>query len=388
MRRAFFFILAFLWGPLCWTVSSQTAASVAAPQQGSSTSYYVCNGDALQVVNGDPDRANYAVWQVWLYPNSVRVPRSGSGLAYARWGAIQGTSARAVMKQLAAYQQFERAYTNFFGANTWGRSTFSYSVGPIAVAEQGQKDDLYGLQGQKDDLYRLRWKIDLLNQRLEAVVAKLGSSLVNGERNEAPAWVQQYFEQVRNSTQDVARFYDKLSRLPGEQNYLGQILARLTPGVNQAESEIPKVTAILPTVKLPVSKDWMTHTESAGSDGTINVTVTEIGSSAWVEQSWTGGDGSMSGTKIITIVPYQVIGTLDIWTPRLGNDQRWTLRIKPANPSGFPQSVTSPERATAKRTYPAVDLKTSGGSVYLEFSNTREAQDAYAFFLYHRERGI
>jgi hypothetical protein len=96
----------------------------------------------------------------------------------------------------------------------------------------------------------------------------------------------------------------------------------------------------------------------------------------------------MSGTKIIMIVPYQNIGTLDIWTPRLGNDQRWTLRIKPANPSGFPQSVTSPERATAKRTYQAVDLKTSGGSVYLEFSNTREAQDAYAFFLYHKERGI
>jgi len=378
MRRAFFFVLAFLWGPLCWTVSSQTAASVAAPQQGSYTSYYVCNGDALQVVNGDPDGANYAEWQVWLYPNSVRVPRSGSGLAYARWGAIQGPSARAVIKQLGAYQQFERAYTNFFGANTWGRSTFSYSVGPIAVAEQGQKDDPYGLHR----------KIDLLNQRLEAVVAELRSSLVNGKGNEAPALVQQYFEQVRNSMQDVARFYDKLSRLPAERNYLGQILARLTPGVNQAESEIPKVTAILPTVKLPVSKDWMTHTESAGRDGTINVTVTEIGSSAWVEQSWTGGDGSMSGTKIITIVPYQDIGTLHVWMPRLGNDQRWTLRIKPANPNGFPQSVTSPERTSATRTYPAVNLKTSGGSVYLEFSNTREAQDAYAFFLYHKERGI
>src|SRR5258708_40350978 len=83
MRRAFFFVLAFLWGPLCWTVSSQTAASVAAPQQGSYTSYYVCNGDALQVVNGDPDGANYAEWQGWLYPNSVRLPRSGTPFAQA-----------------------------------------------------------------------------------------------------------------------------------------------------------------------------------------------------------------------------------------------------------------------------------------------------------------
>src|SRR5260370_1098309 len=290
MRRAFFFILAFLWGPLCWTVSSQTAASVAAPQEGSYSSYYVWSGDALQVVNGDPDGANVAEWQVRLFPNRVGVPRSGSGLAHGRWGAIKGPSARAVIKQLGLYQQFERAYTNFFGANTWGRSTFSYSVGPIAVAEQGQKDDPYGLHR----------KIDLLNQRLEAVVAELRSSLVNGKGNEAPALVQQYFEQVRNSMQDVARFYDKLSRLPAERNYLGQILARLTPGVNQAESEIPKVTAILPTVKLPVSKDWMTHTESAGRDGQINATATEIGSRACVEQSWTGGAGSTAGTTIIT----------------------------------------------------------------------------------------
>ncbi len=118
------------------------------------------------------------------------------------------------------------------------------------------------------------------------------------------------------------------------------------------------------------------------------MTITEMGSSAWIQQSWTGGDGSMSGTKIITIVPYQDIGTLDVWMPGLGNDQRWTLRIQPANPNGFPQSVTSPERASATRTYPAVNLKTNEESVYLEFSNTREAQDAYAFFLYHKERGI
>jgi hypothetical protein len=291
---------------------------------------------------------------------------------------MQGPSARAVIKQLAAYQQFERAYTNFFGANTWGRFTFSYPVGPIAVAEQGQRDDPYSLHR----------KIDLLNQRLESVVPELRSSLVNGEGNEAPALVQRYLEQVRNSMQDVARFYDKLSRLPTEGNYLGQELARLTPGVNQAESAIPKVTAILPTVKLPTSKDWMTQTEFAGRDGTINVTVTEMGSSVWVQQSWTGGDGSMAGTKIITIVPYQDIGTLDIWMPHLGNDQRWTLHIQPANRNGFPQSVTSPERVTSKRTYPAVNLKTSGESVYLEFSNTREAQEAYAFFLYHKQRGI
>jgi hypothetical protein len=337
----------------------------------------VWNGKTLQVVDGDPAGGNYAKWQVWVYPKSMRVTGFGSGLAYGRWGAIEGPSARAVTGQLDAYQQFERAYTNFFGANSWGRFSFSNPVGPIAVAEQGQTDDPNGLH----------WKIDLLNQRLESVVPKLRSSLVNGEGNEAPALVQQYFEQVRNSMQDVARFYDKLSRLPAEPDYLSQQLARLTPGVNQAEGVIGKVTAILPTVKLPAGKDWMTQSEFAGRDGTINVAVTEMGSSAWVQQSWTGGDGSMAGTKIITIVPYQDIGTLDFWMPHLGKAEQWTLRIQPANRNGFRQSVTSPERVTSKRTYPAVNLKTSGESVYLEFSDSRQAQEAYAFFLYHKERG-
>ena len=370
-------ILAFLWAFPCWVPSGHRAASLAAPQH-ASYSYYVRKGDALQVVDGDPALADYTEWQAWLYPQSVRVSRSGLGLAYVRWGVIQGPSARAVMRQLAAYQQFERAYRSFFGADTWGRFTFSYSVGPIAVAELGQGDDPYALL----------LKTDLLNQRLGSVVAKLRPSLVNGERNEATAPMQQYFEQVRNSMQEVARFYDKLSRLPAERNYLSQVLARLTPGVNQAESAVPKVRAILPSVKLPVSKDWMTHTERAGREGTINVTVTEVGSSAWVQQSWTGGDGGMSGTKIITIVPYQHIGSLDVGVLRWGNDQRWTLQIEPANPNGFPQSVTSPKRTTATRTYPAVNLKTSEEFLHLEFSSPSEAQDAYAFFLYHKERGI
>src|ERR1700739_3968283 len=118
MRRAFFFVLAFLWALFCSTASSQTADAAGAPQQGSN-SYYVWNGHTLQAVSGDPAGANYTEWQVWLYPRGMHVSGSVSGLAYARWGAMQGPSARAVTKQLASYQQFERAYTNFFGANTW-----------------------------------------------------------------------------------------------------------------------------------------------------------------------------------------------------------------------------------------------------------------------------
>jgi hypothetical protein len=70
------------------------------------------------------------------------------------------------------------------------------------------------------------------------------------------------------------------------------------------------------------------------------------------------------------------------------NSQRWTLRIQPVNSSGFPQAITSPKRASVTRTYQAVNLKTSVESVYLEFSDSRDAQDACAFFLFHKERGM
>ncbi len=378
MPRAFFYLLALLCALSCCGASGQSAASAAAPQQDFYTSYYVSTGNSLQLVNGNPDGANYAEWQVWLYPWSVRISRSGSGLKYTRWGALQGPTARAVMSQLVDYQQFERAYVSFFGADTWGRFTFAYPIGPIAVAEQGPMDDPHGLL----------WKIGLLNQRLESAVVELHLSLVNGEGAEPPPRVQQPFEQLRNSMQGAARFYDELSRFPGKYNYLDEVLARLAPGVNQLDSAIPEVTAMLPTVKLPAGRDWMKHSENGGSDGTIDVTVQEIGSSAWVEQEWTGGDGSMAGTKIITIVPYQDIGALDVWTPRFGDDRKWSVRIQAADANGFPQSVTSPQRASVKRTYKAVDLKTSVASIFLDFSNARDAQDAYAFFLYHKERGL
>jgi len=378
MQRAFF-VLPFLWTFLYGAALGQTAASLRAQQHASySSSYYVCRGDALQLVDGDPARADYSRWQVWLYSQSMRGSPSDLRLAHLRWGVIQGPSARAVMEQTTTYQQFERAYTSFLGANAWGRFTFSHLVGPIAVPELGRGGDPYGLL----------LRIDLLNRQLGSVVAQLRPSLVNGDQSEATAPVQQYLEQVRNSMEDVARFYDKLSRLPAERDYLGQELARLTPGVNQAEGAVPKVRAILPSVKLPVRKDWITHTESAGREGTVNVTITEMGSSAWVRQNWTGGDGSMSGTEIITIVPYQDIGDLEIRMLAWGNGQRWSLSIEPAKPNGFPQSVKSPERRTATRTYPAVDLKTSEKLLYLEFSNPSEAQDAYTYFLYHKERGL
>jgi hypothetical protein len=378
MRRAFF-VSVFFCAFLCRPIPSQTIGSSSAPLSGpAQPSYYVTKGDTLQVVAGDPAGATYANWQVWLYPRSVAVGRSIAGLAYVRWGVIEGASSGAVMRQLAAYQEFERAYTRLFGPNAWDGFTFFYSVGPIGVANE-----------QTDSSNTLLSRIDYLNQRLDGVVVGLSPSLMNAQPSEATVLLEAYFEHVRNSMQDVARFYDKLGRLATQRDYLYQELALLTPGVSQAESGAAKVTALLPSVRLPADKNWMNYSQSAGRDGTVSVSVTEIGSSAWVEESWSGGDGSMSGTNIITIVPFEQIGSLDVRAlPSLfRSGSSLTLTIHSANPDGFPQSVTSPLRTTATRTYPAVDLKTSDQTVYLEFSNPAEAENAYVYFLYHKQRG-
>lgn len=377
MRIRLLILALFFPAVLCRPVSSQTESQGSPRAFSSSSSYYVSNGNTLQLVNADPAAASYSEWQMWLYQHPVRASKYTNGLAYVRWGVIQGASARSVIQQLDSSQQFERAYTNFFGENTWGRLTFSYSIGPIAVARQHEADDSSGLAS----------KIFFLNQGLQSAVFALRPSLVNGQPGDATS-VRQYFDEVRDSMQGVARFYDRLSHRPTQHSYLAQELALLTPHVDQAESAVSKVTRILPSVKLPSNKDWMSYSEMAGNEGTITHTVTEIGESAWVQESWTGGDGSMSGTNIITIVPYQSIGSLEVWATSFGSEPGWTLHIESANHDGFPQSIVSPERATPKRTYPAVNLKSTDESVYLDFTNATELENAYAFFLFHKQRGM
>jgi len=277
------------------------------------------------------------------------------------------------MEQLATLQEFEGAYTFFFGSNAWGRFTFSYPIGPIADANK--------------DSPAVVSEADSLAGRLTPLVQALVPSLRNGERGDATGSVRAYFQQVRDCLASVDQFYDKAFRLPGENSYLLREFSRLPAAVSQAESVMPRVRAVLPSVTLPTSRDWMSQTAREGSDGTMAVTVTESDSGAVVRQSWTGGDGSMSGTVIQTVVPYRDIGNLHVWVPFWIGQPRWTVQIQAANQRVFAQSLTSPERKTTKHTYPSVNLKTSAPSVYLEFSSPSDAQNAYTFFLYHSQRG-
>ena len=95
----------------------------------------------------------------------------------------------------------------------------------------------------------------------------------------------------------------------------------------------------------------------------------------------------MSGALIQTVVSYRDIGNLHVWVPFWIGQPRWTVQIQAASQRGFSQTLTSPERKTAKHTYAPVNLKTSAPSVYLEFSSPADAQNAYTFFLYHSQRG-
>jgi hypothetical protein len=355
---------------VCWA-ASVLVTSAAASQL--SDAYYLNSGTTLKIVEGDPTHAEATDWQVWLYPHAASVSRYGGALLYARWGVIHAHSARAVMEQLATLQEFERAYTIFFGSNAWGRFTFSYPIGPIAVANK--------------DSPAVVSEADLLTGRLTPLIQVLLPSLRNGERGDAAGSVRAYFQQVRDCLASIDQFYDKAFRLPEENSYLLREFSRLPAAVSRAESVVPKVRAVLPSVTLPASRDWMSQTAREGSDGTMAVTVTESDSGAVVRQSWTGGDGSMSGTVIQTVVSYRDIGNLHVSVPSWIGKPRWTVQIQAASQRGFSQSLTSPERKTAKHTYAPVNLKTSAPSVYLEFSSPADAQNAYTFFLYHSQRG-
>jgi hypothetical protein len=67
-------------------------------------------------------------------------------------------------------------------------------------------------------------------------------------------------------------------------------------------------------------------------------------------------------------------------------DETWTVFVESGR-SSFPETMTSPLRKTLKRVLPAVNLTSERSFVYFAFRNPAEAQDAYAYFLYHQELG-
>lgn len=246
---------------LCMAVSGLAAAP---PQAQQSDFYYIYKNGRLETAHGDPSLGRYSSWQVWLYPQSVDVSRfPAAGLAYARWGVIEGPSAKVVSERLAAEQEFEHTYAALFGQNSWGRFTFSYPVGPIAVP-----------QGQPEmNPSELVSDINVFNNRLVSVIEALRPSLEMAQSREAVSPFKDYLDQVRYCLEQVSRFYDQLSRVPEQPAYLSQELSRLGPAVSAAEDGVSRIRAILPSVKLPTDKAWVTHVEQQGNEGIVKVTI-------------------------------------------------------------------------------------------------------------------
>lgn len=367
-RKASFFAL----------VLSLFAVAVSARAQQQEISY-VYDGKSLRVADNYSSYAKPTKWQVWLYENGVRIPRFAAGLQYSRWGLIEGRSVESVMQQLEVAQRFEEAYANFFAPVSRGRYTFLNPLGPIAVTEGAIENEETALETryQFDELDELRY-------RLNNLMSKAQPSLENNE-SEGPASAhREYFDGIRRAAEQIGRLESQLARAHRTASFMQREIVSTRRAVTQAENDLRKMRASLPSMKLPTSASWMSHMEEAGSDGTIQVEIREAGPAISVRQSWTGGDGSMAGTVIKTLIPFDNIGNVDLRPPRGRGDDTWAVRVQPAH-APFPQTVTSPVRVTPRRVFPAVNLTTTESLLHLAFANPAEAGDAYAYLLYHEQ---
>jgi hypothetical protein len=366
-RTAFFYFLTF-----CLLAGAVPAN---AQQQ---QAHYVYNGATLQVADDTHTYAKYGRWQVWLYQSGVRIPHHPVGLQYSRWGLMEGESSESVIKQLRDAESFEEVYVSFFGPGTWGRNTFSNPLGPIAVTGQAIENDPTALE--------TRYQLDGLRGRVNRLIVSAQPSLENNECEGPSSPHKEYFDQIRDALQQVSKLHSQLARTRHEVHFISEEIARTAKAVRQAENNLPRITASLPTVKLPTSITWMFHKEGAGSDGTIQVEVTERGWEVSVQQTWTGGDGSMAGTVIVTTIPFDDIARVELRPPTKKGEQTSTVFVQSGH-NLFPETINSPLRNTPKRVLPAVNLTTTRSFVYFAFRNPAEAQDAYAYFLYHQELG-
>jgi hypothetical protein len=338
----------------------------------------IYDGKTLHVPNDTHTYAKYGRWQVWLYQSGVRIPHYAVSPQYSSWGLMEGGSPESVIRELRDAQSFEEMYLRFFGPGTWGRYTFSNPLGSIAITGHAIETDTTALE--------MREHLDELRVRVNRLIASAQPSLENNESEGPSSPHREYFDQIRDALQQVSKLSCQLARAPNQVHYISEEIARVGKVVGQAEKDLPKIAASLPTVKLPTSTTWMFHTERAGSDGTIQVEVTERGPGVSVQQTWTGGDGGMAGTVTVTTIPFDDIAKVELRPPMVKGGETSTVFVQSGRDS-FPEAISSPVRHWAGRILPAVNLTTTTSYLYLTFRDPADAQDAYAYFLYHQELG-
>jgi hypothetical protein len=371
MRRAAFFVLILI---------SSVFVAVELDQAQEQNRYYLFDGKTLEVADSSlvSARSTPIQWQVWFYQEGVHIPEYTSGLQYSRWGVITGSSPKDVMRELRDYQSFEQAYLKFFGSDTWDRYGFLNPVGPIGVNDQAPENDSGAVEKQ--------FQLHSLQDRANKLVNTVRPSLENNDNQGSASSVEGFFDQVRDVLERVSRMNSQLFHDQPQLRYIETGIVRAQTELAQAEGNAVKIISVLPTVKLPASKAWMSHTEKGGSEGTIQVEVREIGNGVSVDQTWSGGDGSMAGTNTITTIPFKDIGKIDLRPPAWSGDDRWTVHIESSGVP-FPETLESPLRTTSRASYPAVHSVSAKNWFFLDFTTPADAQDAYNYFLYHKQRG-
>ena len=241
------------------------AAAVPATGQQQNSPYVY--GTTLQAGDDTRPHTNYGRWQVWLYQDGERIPQYAPALQYSRWGLLEGGSAESVTKQLRDAQRFVEAYVNFFGRDTWGRHSFFNPLGPIPVTDHSAENEPTTLG--------VRYQLDELRYRVNRLIADAQPSLENNKCEGPSSRYKEYFDQIRDALQQVSTLYSQLARPRHDISFISREIARTGKVVREAANNLERVTASLPSVRLPASSAWMLHAEKAGSDGTIQVEVKE-----------------------------------------------------------------------------------------------------------------
>src|SRR5260370_2772915 len=228
--------------------------AVSAQEQTNYTKYYVYDGTTLQVADDFSSYRSDRQWQVSLYEEGVHIPYYTAGLQYSRWGMIQGRSAESVERRLKAAQSFEKAYMNFFGPGTWGRYTFFNALGPIAVTDQAVEKNPAALDE--------RFHLDQLSVRVDRLIAGVQPSLENNESAGPTSSIKEYFDQIRDALQQVSRLYSPLAHPSPHVYFIRTKVSQTDRAVALPGDKRPQITPIFPTVQLPTSIAWMSHTEA------------------------------------------------------------------------------------------------------------------------------
>src|SRR5258708_23980673 len=110
----------------------------------------------------------------------------------------------------------------------------------------------------------------------------------------------------------------------------------------------------------------MPHRGAAGGEAALGVKFTRMDPAVSVQQTWSGGDGGMAGTVIVTIVPFDDIGRIHFHGPIGIGDDTLTVVVESAHGS-FPETLNSPLRHRAMRVLPPVHATTPAKSGHLTF---------------------